>query len=362
LGETARLRKRMLPRGEDKDRLPHVFHMSDPAEAERGIAAAVAALADGALVAMPTETVYGLAADATSPRAVAGIFEAKGRPRFNPLIVHVPDLASARLHVRLGPAGEGLAGAFWPGPLTLVAPAIPAPPVNDARHDHNCDTPSPGASGIADLVRAGLPTLAIRVPRHPVAEALLRAFGRPLAAPSANRSGHVSATTAAHVTADLGDRVAVILDAGPAPMGVESTIVDVSGEGPVLLRPGAVPREAIEAVLGRALATPRSAGVLAPGMLASHYAPEVPIRLDAASVRSGESLLAFGPALPPGAEHAMAVVNLSRSGDLREAAANLFAALRALEAHGAPIAAMPIPATGLGEAITDRLQRAAAPR
>ncbi|MCW5715981.1 MAG: L-threonylcarbamoyladenylate synthase [Bauldia sp.] len=336
--------------------------MADPAQAERGIAAAVAALDAGALVAMPTETVYGLAADATSPRAVAGIFEAKGRPRFNPLIVHVADIAAARRYVQLGAAGENLAGAFWPGPLTLVARPSSAP-VNAAAAGDPDRGPSPaGSSGIADLVQAGLSTLAIRVPRHPVAEALLRAFGRPLAAPSANRSGHVSATTATHVAADLGDRVAIILDAGPAPMGVESTIVDVSGEDAVLLRPGAVTREAIEAVLGRALATPLSAAVLAPGMMASHYAPVVPVRLDAASVRPGESLLAFGAALPPGAEHAVATVNLSSSGDIREAAANLFAALRTLEARGAPIAAMPIPPGGLGEAITDRLRRAAAPR
>jgi L-threonylcarbamoyladenylate synthase len=362
LGETARRRKQMLQRREDKDRLPHVFDMADPAEAERGIAAAVAALQAGALVAMPTETVYGLAADATSPRAVAGIFEAKGRPRFNPLIVHVPDIQAARAHVRLGPAGERLAGAFWPGPLTLVAAAEPAQSRSHGAGEHDRGIAPDGSAGIADLVRAGLPTLAIRIPHHPVAEALLRAFGRPVAAPSANRSGHVSATTAAHVVADLGDRVAVILDAGPAPMGVESTIVDVSGEGAALLRPGVVPREAIEAVLGRPLAAPRAAGVLAPGMLASHYAPEVTVRLDAAFVRPGESLLAFGPTLPPGSGDAVASVNLSPTGDLREAAANLFAALRTLESRGAPIAAMPIPAAGLGEAITDRLRRAAAPR
>ncbi|MCC6735044.1 MAG: threonylcarbamoyl-AMP synthase [Bauldia sp.] len=321
--------------------------MADPADAARGIAAARRALEAGALVAMPTETVYGLAADATNPRAVAGIFEAKGRPRFNPLIVHVPDVAAARARVTLGETGNRLAGAFWPGPLTLVATPRPA---------------GGGIAAIADLVQAGLPTLAIRVPRHPVAEALLRAFGRPLAAPSANRSGHVSATTATHVAADLDDRVAVILDAGPAPMGVESTIVDVSGGVPVLLRPGSVPRAAIEAVLGARLATPERAAVLAPGMMTSHYAPEVPLRLDATSVAPGESLLAFGPALPPGAEGAVATVNLSPSADLREAAASLFAALRVLESRGAPIAAMPIPAAGLGEAILDRLRRAAAPR
>ncbi len=317
-----------------------------------GIARAARLLAAGATVAFPTETVYGLGADARSGIAVARIFEAKGRPRFNPLIVHVPDVEAARAHVRLGTAGETLAAAFWPGPLTLVAPGL-----GDSNHGNHART-----AGIADLVQAGLPTLAIRVPRHPVAAALLRAFGRPVAAPSANRSGHVSATTAAHVLADLGDRVAVILDAGPAPMGVESTIVDVSGEVPVLLRPGAVSREAIEALLGRPLGAPSAGGVLAPGMLASHYAPEVPIRLDATTVRPGESLLAFGPSLPPGSGEAVATVNLSPTGDLREAAANLFAALRTLESRGAPIAAMPIPATGLGEAITDRLRRAAAPR
>jgi len=353
LGETARRRKQMLQRRRTRTGLPHVFDMSgtdhDDDRLDVSLKAAVDALARGELVAMPTETVYGLAADATNPQAVARIFEAKGRPRFNPLIVHVPSAAAARSHVDLGQSGELLARAFWPGPLTLVARAVVSPGPGDG-------------PPIADLVSAGLPTLAVRVPAHDVAWLLLSAFGRPLAAPSANRSGHVSATSAAHVLADLGESIAVVLDAGGSVMGIESTIVDVSGERPLLLRPGAITREAIEAVLGEPLAAPRSGTVTAPGMMASHYAPAVPLRLDATSLEPGESLLAFGPALPPGAGGAPAMVNLSPSGVLREAASNLFAALRTLESVGAPIAAMPIPATGLGEAITDRLRRAAAPR
>jgi L-threonylcarbamoyladenylate synthase len=313
--------------------------------AAAGLAASVAALARGALVAMPTETVYGLAADATSGTAVAGIFAAKGRPRFNPLIAHVPSLAAAEALAVLNSEAKALAARFWPGPLTLVLPK------------------REGAE-IADLVTAGLDTIAIRMPAHPVARALLQAFGRPLAAPSANRSGHVSPTTAAHVEADLGDKVACILDAGPTEVGVESTIVGWDGARAVLLRPGGVARAAIEGVLGHALGSVHgdASRPQAPGMLASHYAPAAGVRLNATEVRKGEALLAFGPALPAGAGGAAAVVNLSPSGDLTEAAANLFAALRELDGRAATIAVAPIPQDGLGEAINDRLARAAAER
>jgi L-threonylcarbamoyladenylate synthase len=287
---------------------------------------------------MPTETVYGLAADATNPRAAAGIFAAKARPRFNPLIVHVPETASAKSIASFPPQAERLAEAFWPGPLTLVL------------------LRRAGAT-IADLATAGLPTVAIRVPSHPVAQALLAETGRPLAAPSANRSGHVSATTAAHVAADFGDEVALVLDAGPTPVGIESTIVGLAGT-PTLLRAGGLPRAEIERVLGHALAVPAAGTIAAPGMLASHYAPRATLRLDATSVRAGEALLAFGSPLPG----AVATANLSPTGDLREAAAYLFAALRSLDDQSDAIAVMPIPDEGLGEAINDRLRRAAAPR
>ena len=314
------------------------------ATSHAAIPAAVAALRAGELVAMPTETVYGLAADATNPRAVAGIFLAKGRPRFNPLIVHVASVAGAREIAVLTPEAERLAQSFWPGPLTLVLPR------------------QPGA-GIADLAVAGLSTVAVRVPAHPIARALLAAFGGPLAAPSANRSGQVSATTAAHVAADIGHAVAVIIDAGPAPIGLESTIVGLDGPRPTLLRAGGVSRVAIEAVLGQRLVAPDVSQTtpLAPGMLTSHYAPSASLRLEATSVEPGEALVAFGP-LPPGADRARAIVNLSESGDLAEAAANFFAALRTLDRQATVIAVAPIPNEGLGEAINDRLRRAAAPR
>ena len=309
-----------------------------------GIAAACVALAEGRLVGMPTETVYGLAADATDGKAVARIFEAKGRPRFNPLIVHVASLAEAEKFAILPPEARRVAEAFWPGPLTLVV----------ARRE---------ASGLSDLVTAGLDTVAIRVPAHPVAQALLSAFGRPLAAPSANRSGHVSATTAAHVAADLGEAVAIILDAGSTGIGVESTIIGFDENGPLLLRPGGLAREAIERELGRELGKPHASGkVSAPGMLASHYAPAAELRLNAKEVREGEALLTFGSDLPQGTERAVTIRNLSSSGDLVEAAANLFTMLRDLDTAASKIAAMPIPEEGLGEAINDRLRRAAAPR
>ncbi len=312
---------------------------------EEGLAAAVQALARGELVAMPTETVYGLAADATNPAAVGRIYLAKGRPRFNPLIVHASSAAEAMRHVRFSADAERLAEAFWPGPLTLVLPLRPD-------------------SGIADLVTAGLATLAVRVPAHPVAQALLAASARPLAAPSANRSGHVSPTTAAHVVDDLGGHVSVILDAGPTPVGLESTIVSLAGEAPLLLRAGGLARGDIEAVLGRALgvASPAGDAPAAPGMLASHYAPAAGLRLHATEVREGEGLLAFGPDLPADVEKAVATINLSPSGDLAEAASSFFAALRTLDRQAETIAVMPIPDEGLGEAINDRLRRAAAPR
>ena len=321
--------------------LSHVI----PAASSDAIPAAVATLRRGALVGMPTETVYGLAADAGNAAAVGAIFLAKGRPRFNPLIVHVADAEAARAIGVLTPVGERLAEAFWPGPLTLVVPKRRGAPV-------------------ADLALAGLSTVAIRVPAHPVARALLAAFGGPLVAPSANRSGHVSATTAAHVVADIGAAVAVILDAGPTEIGVESTIVGLAGERPTLLRAGGLPRSAVEDVLGRRLDAPDAdpAAPEAPGMLASHYAPAAAVRLDATSVRPGEALLAFGRTLPADAANAVATVNLSPTGNLAEAAAGFFAALRDLDAKARVIAAAPIPDEGLGEAINDRLRRAAARR
>jgi len=312
-----------------------------------GIAAAAAILAAGGLVALPTETVYGLGADATDGTAVAGIYAAKGRPSFNPLIAHVPDLAAAERLAVFDAVSARLARAFWPGPLTLVLPRRPDCPVSD-------------------LATAGLDTLAVRVPDHPVARRLLAALGRPVAAPSANRSGHVSPTTAAHVLADLDGRIDAVLDGGPTRVGVESTILAVT-EGVVrILRPGGLARADIEAVVGAPVVDgPASDDVapLAPGMLTSHYAPAARVRLDATAVAPGEALLAFGPLRPAGAERAVAVLDLSPTGDLVEAAANLFGMLRALDASGAAsLAVAPIPAEGLGEAIRDRLARAAAPR
>jgi L-threonylcarbamoyladenylate synthase len=319
------------------------------AAADAAIAEAARCLAAGGLVAFPTETVYGLGADATDAVAVARVYAAKGRPAFNPLISHVADAAAARALARLDVDAERLAAAFWPGPLTLVLPKATGCPV-------------------AELATAGLDSIAVRVPRHAVAQEILHKFGKPIVAPSANRSGHVSPTTAAHVLADLRGRVDLIVDGGATPVGVESTVIACLGE-PMLLRPGGVPSEAIERTLGRLLARPAVAAAsaddapLAPGMLSSHYAPRTPLRLDAASVETGEALLAFGPKPVPGAERAALVLNLSPRGDLIEAAANLFAHLRALDAAGAPgIAAMAVPRTGLGEAINDRLARAAAPR
>jgi L-threonylcarbamoyladenylate synthase len=307
------------------------------------VAAAVRVLGGGGLVAFPTETVYGLGADATNGEAVARLYAAKGRPRFNPLISHVVDLNAARRIACFDADAETLARALWPGPLTLILPKASACPVSE-------------------LATAGLDTIAVRVPDHPVARDILRGFGRPVVAPSANQSGHVSPTTAPHVLADLDGRIDLILDGGPTSVGVESTIVSCLGV-PTLLRPGGVSRQTIERVLGRLLAEASplaDEAPLAPGMLTSHYAPATPLRLNAVAVHSGEALLAFGTDGPEGAARTL---NLSASGDLVEAAANLFSHLRALDAadHDG-IAVMPIPNDGLGEAINDRLARAAAPK
>jgi L-threonylcarbamoyladenylate synthase len=311
------------------------------------IADAVRILAAGGLVAFPTETVYGLGADATDGRAVARLYEAKGRPAFNPLIAHVADRRAAQRLARFDADAAKLSTAFWPGPLTLVLPK-------------SADCP------VADLATAGLDSIAVRVPEHTIAHKILTAFGKPVVAPSANRSGHVSPTTAAHVQADLSGRIDLIVDGGPTTIGVESTVVSCLGE-PMLLRPGGVPRAAIERVLGRPLAE-APAGLsgeeeapLAPGMLASHYAPRARMRLNVEDVKPDEVLLAFGSAQMIGADRARTKLNLSQRGDLVEAAANLFSHLRALDTAGASaIAVMPIPGDGLGEAINDRLKRAAA--
>ncbi len=306
-----------------------------------GIARAAEALRRGELVGLPTETVYGLAGDAGSDRAVAAIFAAKDRPRFNPLIVHVARLAAAERLAVFDARAHRLAAAFWPGPLTLVLPR---------RAD----------GGVSLLCSAGLDTLAVRMPAHDVARAVIRAAGLPLAAPSANPSGRLSPTTAAHVVEGLGDRVALVLDGGPCPVGVESTVVDLTGASAVLLRPGGVPEEPITRLIGP-LVRPRSGGPLkSPGMLESHYAPQLPLRLDARDVAPDEALLAFGPGAPAGAR---ATLNLSPRGDVEEAAAHLFDYLRRLDASGArAIAAMAVPEHGIGRAINDRLRRAAAPR
>ncbi|WP_456638844.1 L-threonylcarbamoyladenylate synthase [Bradyrhizobium sp. USDA 10063] len=321
-------------------------------------AAAAGVLAQGGLVAFPTETVYGLGADATNATAIAHLYQAKGRPAFNPLIAHVDDLAAARRIARFDAVATALAEAFWPGPLTLVLPKTEDCPV-------------------AELATAGLDTVAVRVPVHPVARDILRAFGRPVVAPSANLSGHVSPTTAEHVASDLSGRVDLIVDGGPVDVGVESTIVGCFDRA-TLLRPGGLPRAEIERVLGHRL-DQLPAGVesdsgqplapgdggrpLAPGMLASHYAPRTRVRLNADRIEPGEALLAFGPLSISGVDSAAAVMNLSAGGDLAEAAANLFGYLRALDTKAArAIAVMPIPGEGLGEAINDRLRRAAVGR
>lgn len=307
------------------------------------IAPALALLAAGDVVAVPTETVYGLAADATNGQGVARIFETKRRPRFNPLIAHVCDMEMALGFAEFDDLSLRLAARFWPGPLTLVLPL---------RAGH----------AIHALATAGLSTVATRMPMG-CARDLIAAFGRPLAIPSANASGRISPTSAQAVNDDLGDRIRLIIDAGRTPVGVESTILKVGPEGVRLLRPGGLATEEIEASIGRPVLRGATQGVEAPGMLASHYAPAAAVRLDAAELRDGEALLGFGPARIAGAGKAVAMLNLSAAGDLREAAANLYAHLQALDRSGAAtIAVEPIPAEGLGEAIADRLARAAAPR
>ena len=289
----------------------------------------------GKLVAFPTETVYGLGGNALSDSAVAAIYEAKGRPQFNPLIVHVEGIEAASRYVVANALAKKLAAHFWPGALTMVLPR---------RTD----------CALSLLVSAGMDNVAVRVPAHPLAQALLSASGVPIAAPSANRSGRVSPTEATHVRQELGDRVAFILDGGRCTVGIESTVIDLTGNTPAILRPGSVTQEAIEAVIGRVKIG--GDAIRSPGMLASHYAPNLPLRLQAQDVRMGEALLAFGTPLAG----ASIVQNLSTSGDLQEAAANLFRMLRRLDVSGASaIAVMPIPEEGLGVAVNDRLRRAA---
>ncbi|WP_323021479.1 L-threonylcarbamoyladenylate synthase [Pararhodobacter sp.] len=301
-----------------------------------GLRDAAGLLRDGKLVAFPTETVYGLGGDARDDQAVAGIFAAKGRPRFNPLIAHLPDLDQVERYARLTPLARRLAQAFWPGPLTLVLPL---------------------RGGLSPLVTAGLETVAIRVPAHPVAQALLRAFDGPLAAPSANPSGRISPVSARHVLEGLGGRIAAVVDGGDCAVGLESTILDATGEAPILLRAGGLPVEAIEA-LGLRVAARQSGAITAPGQLASHYAPRGRVRLEATAPEPGEIWVGFGPC--PGA-----ALTLSATGDTTEAAARLFHALHEADALAGPegrIAFAPVPETGLGRAINDRLRRAAAPR
>ena len=309
---------------------------------DRSLEEAAAALRAGDLVAFPTETVYGLGADATNDEAVARIFAAKGRPRFNPLICHYPDAATAASCAVMDERAQALAAAFWPGALTLVLPRS-------------------AACRASLLCSAGMSSLAVRVPADRSARDLLAAVGRPVAAPSANRSGKVSPTSADHVMEELGGRIEMILDGGRCPVGVESTVVSLLGDRPLLLRPGGIAAESLAEVLGEELLLPEaSAAIASPGMLSSHYAPDSRLRLDATHLAPGEALLAFGPAPLEGAG---VQINLSPSGDLQEAAARLFAALRSLDASGSTtIAVMPIPEEGLGHAINDRLRRAAAPR
>jgi L-threonylcarbamoyladenylate synthase len=309
---------------------------------DNGFARAAVLLRAGELVGFGTETVYGLGADATNDTAVAAIFAAKQRPRFNPLICHYPDVEAALVDVQETALMRQLARAFWPGPLTLVLPRR-------------------GDSEVSLLASAGLDTLAVRIPAHPASRRLLRETGRAVAAPSANVSGRVSPTTASHVMQDLGNRIAAVLDCGPSAVGVESTVLDLSGDVPLLLRPGGTTVEALAAVIGP-LTMPGATGSAprSPGQLASHYAPTLPLRLDASAVQPDEALLAFGPPLPG----AGAVFSLSDRGDLVEAAGRLFSGLRQLDAEGAAlglarIAAMPVPEHDLGRAVNDRLRRAA---
>jgi L-threonylcarbamoyladenylate synthase len=313
-----------------------------------GCAEAGALLRSGKLVAFPTETVYGLGADATNAIAVAGIYEAKGRPRFNPLIIHVSGVEDAVKHGVFSPLAEELAHHFWPGPLTLVVPLREGAP-------------------ISDLALAGHSSIALRVPSNPVARAIIAASGRPIAAPSANRSGHVSPTLAEHVLEDLDGRIDAVVMGGPADVGVESTILSLLDERAVLLRPGGVTRADLASVLGYEPELMEHSSdeyaPLAPGLLKSHYAPKASLRLEAHSIREDEAALLFGTFRPQCLEKARQSLNLSPRGDLKEAAASLFSALRQLDHSGASVIAVaPIPDFGLGEALKDRLQRAAAPR
>lgn len=315
---------------------------------DKAVSRAVDVLIRGGLVAIPTETVYGLAADAAHGEGVAGIFAAKGRPQFNPLIAHVNSIAMAERYVTFDDISRKLAEKFWPGPLTIVLPL-------KAKQD----TSRP----IHPLVTAGLDTLAIRMPTGRVRD-VIKQLDSPVAAPSANTSGRISPTSAKAVADDLGSKIDIILDAGPCGVGVESTIIKVEGERVHLLRPGGLAAEEIEAFLGQTLIrAEHNAAIQAPGMMESHYAPDAAMRLEVEDVKPGEALLAFGPTRVEGSEEALEILNLSESGDLREAAVNLFSFMRQLDAHGArTIAVEPIPVDGLGEAINDRLKRAAAPR
>lgn len=297
------------------------------------LAVAVEILNEGGLVAMPTETVYGLAADASNPEAVVRLYEAKGRPRFNPLIAHVSGLPMAMREAVFSPLAASIAQKFWPGPLTLVLPVIPG-------------------GTVCDLARSGLQTVGLRCPSHMAANALITEFDRPVVAPSANRSGHVSPTRADHVAADLADHIDLILDGGPCDVGIESTIIAVEGDAVTLLRSGAVPADTLEAFIGKPLIRASGSAISAPGMLKSHYAPKARLRLNAEAPEPGEGYLGFGPGVREG-------LNLSPEGDLAEAATKLFAMLRALDARFDRIAVAPIPENGLGEAINDRLARAA---
>lgn len=324
-------------------------HLNTPDWQAASVAGDVcAALRAGQLVAVPTETVYGLAADATDGAACARIFEAKGRPQFNPLISHVPSLDEALIHGAFDTRALRLAEAFWPGPLTLVVPKLKSSP-------------------ISDLATAGLETVALRVPSGPVMRFLAARTGLPLAAPSANRSGRISPTRAEDVIADLEPSLSFVIDAGPCSVGIESTIVGLTDARPRLLRPGGVTREAIEALLDEPLLdkpdTMAETAPAAPGMLTSHYAPDAAMILNAETAVPSDALLSFGLDRLPGADKALAEYNLSPQGDFAEAAANLFRGMRSLDASGArTIRVQVIPSLGLGEAINDRLRRAAAPR
>lgn len=321
-------------------------HINIEQQPEAALQEAVRVLEAGFPVAIPTETVYGLAADATNPAAITRVYETKGRPQFNPLICHMANIAMAEEHAVFDPVSRKLAEAFWPGPLTLILPLKRTSPIHA-------------------LATAGLDTVGIRIPKG-FASALIGKLGKPLAAPSANSSGKISSTSAAHVEADLGAKIELILDGGSAPVGVESTIIKVEPDGAVrLLRPGGLVAEDIERVAGVSLVRPAkaSAAIEAPGMMASHYAPGAAVRLNATSVEQGEALIRFGGQPVQGEGEAATVLNLSADGNLAEAAANLFDHLKLADASGATsIAITPIPNIGLGEAINDRLARAAAPR